>query len=162
METAHATGITVKDGATLQRVYTQIGTASTGTTVMALDNTIPQSNEGDEYMTRTITPSTGTSILNVRATIQLANSANVHMIAALFKDGGNDALTAVKQQVSGTNVMLPLHLEHSVVAGGVSEITFKIRAGGSGAGTTTCNGASGSGLFGGIALSSLVVEETKA
>ena len=40
----------------VQVVNTQTGAVATGTTVMPIDDTIPQNTEGDQYMTLAITP----------------------------------------------------------------------------------------------------------
>ncbi|HXJ72736.1 MAG TPA: hypothetical protein VNM37_07775, partial [Candidatus Dormibacteraeota bacterium] len=82
-----------------QVVVTQTGAVATGTTLIPLDDTIPQKTEGDEYMTLAITPKSATSKLVIEITLcasqNIAGSNNV--IVALFQDAGNDALAAATQ-----------------------------------------------------------------
>jgi hypothetical protein len=48
--------MTAKGNRLLQVVNTTTGAVATGTTVMPFDDTIPQSGEGDQYMSLAITP----------------------------------------------------------------------------------------------------------
>jgi hypothetical protein len=53
-------------------------------------------------------------------------------------------------------------IQHYMAAGTTSETTFKIRAGGSGAGTFTFNGAVGGRYFGGVGNAFLTITEISA
>lgn len=144
----------------LQIVSTQTSVVDTTANNIAVDDSLPQSNEGKEFLSRTITPVSATSILNVRAVLMVASSSSSQIVAALFQDAGADALSVSSQEVSGSNVMHQLTLEYSKTSGTTNQITFKVNAGAT-AGTTTNNGAAGARLFGGAILSSLTVTEIR-
>jgi len=151
-------------GSVVQVVSTQTGAVATGTTVIPYDDTIPQSGEGNEYMTRAITPKSATNILKIDVVIFLRNSktSGQSMIAALFKDSDSDALASGFYRRSDSSDGFAICFTHYVVAGGTSEITFKVRAGGGDAGTTTFNGGAGARLLGGVMASSITIQEIKA
>ena len=158
------TNAKVAVGAAVQQVSTMFSSVATGTTVTVRDDTIPQNTEGIEFMTQAITPLSATNILVIRATVYLASSiGDNNMMAALFQDTTASALAAAGQRSSATaNVELQVSLEYTMVAGTASETTFRIRAGGNGAGTTTFNGASGARQYGAIPKSSITITEHKA
>lgn len=152
-------------GAAVQVAYTETGAVATGTTLMFYDDTIPQSNEGDQYMTLSFTPKSATNILKIEVLGYFAHSvATSRIIGALFIDSGADAVAAAETFEGGTagaTHMLPLR--HMMVAGTTSAMTFKFRAGGASAGTLAFNGTTaGSRRYGGITLSSIVITEYKA
>ena len=158
------TNAKVAVGAAVQQVSTMFSGVATGTTVTVRDDTIPQNTEGIEFMTQAITPLSATNILVIRATVYLASSiGDNNMMAALFQDTTANALAVAGQRSSATaNVELQVSLEYTMVAGTASETTFRIRAGGNGAGTTTFNGASGARQYGAIPKSSITITEHKA
>lgn len=134
------------------------GAVATGTTVMPNDDTIPQNTEGDQYMTLAITPTNSSSTLTIQVIAQLNGGANQEMIVALFQDSTAGALAAIADNlVSGE--MRAMGLTHKMAAGTTSATTFKVRAGGSNAGTTTFNGNGGTRRFGGVCASSIVITE---
>lgn len=149
-------------GVVVQVVGEPFTAAATGTTTIPFDDTIPQNTEGTEFMTATITPKSATNILTVRAVALFGNSAAVTTSMALFQDTTADALAATAEYDGTTNVAIMLSLEHEKVAGTTSAITFKIRAGGSGAGTVTFGGTATNRVFGAITKCFLVIIETKA
>lgn len=158
------TSAKVDNGFIVQAVSTSYSAVATGTTVIPQDDTIPQNTEGDEYMTQAITPKSATNILVIRATIFLASSVSAQNIAAaIFQDTTASAIAVNGQTYSATaNKVCSIVVEHRMVAGTTSATTFKVRAGGSAAGTTTFNGAAGARLYGAITKSSIVIEEYKA
>ena len=147
-----------------QVVATQIGAVATGTTVIPLDDTIPQITEGDEYMTAAITPMSATSKLLIEVVFNFAiNNANV-VSMALFQDATANALRAVGDappNISGTtNFPGQMMLRHEMTSGTTSATTFRVRAGtSSGGGTVTFNGASAARLYGGVMASSITITE---
>lgn len=147
-------------GAIIQVLTSQTGTSATGTTVVPGDNTIPQITEGDQYMTQAITPSSTANDLLIDASAVLYHSASSFIAMALFQDATANALAAVvtaPNQSAGTPAIVPLsHRRQSLTT---SSTTFRIRAGGPGAGTTTFNGQGGSQLLGGVMASYLRVTE---
>ncbi len=151
-------------GRILQTVATTVVTSTTGSTVIPLDDTIPQNNEGDEYMTLSITPKSATSKLVIEASIHLANSSDTgtFLIAALFQDDTANALTATLERVTANinnSRVACLNMRHVMISGTTSATTFKVRGGGNTAGTTTFNGYVGSRLLGGVLSSSIKITE---
>lgn len=153
----------VANGFVVQVVSTNFSAVATGTTVLPFDDTIPQSTEGDQYITQAITPKSATNHLLIEATLQLSNSAGPNdLSAALFQDATANALAASDVTLSTNTYMYRVTVSHDMVAGTTSSTTFKIRAGASGAGTTTFNGQGGARRFGGITLSNIKITEYKA
>jgi hypothetical protein len=145
-------------GRIIQQVNTQDGALATGTTTMPTDDTIPQNTEGDEYMTLAITPTNTNNKLKIDVVFTGAFSASTNFSMALFQDSTADALAAVMAD-SQANRGQCLKLTHYMTAGTVSSTTFKIRAGGAAAGTTTFNGDLGARNFGGVSASSITITE---
>ena len=142
-------------GQTVQVQDTQTGTVATGTTRIPSDNTIPQSGEGDQYMTLAITPTATPNRLIIRAQGQLSGSLIDNMIMALFQDSTANALSSswANLQANGSWVVIPL--EYQMLAATASSTTFKMRAGTSSVGTTTLNGTRGR-QFKGATLNSYI------
>lgn len=135
------------------------GAVATGTTVIPNDNTIPQNTEGDEYITVSITPKSTTNKLIIESLTHISHTVDGRSVAALFKDSDASALkTAIGVNGAATTIK-QLSISHEMVAGTTSTITFKIRAGGTVAGTTTFNGSSGTGKFNGTMNSYIKVTE---
>ncbi len=142
----------------------QTGAVSTGTTTIPFDDTIPQNTEGDEYLSLTITPSSSANKLKIEVVIVLANTANGNkMTAALFQDSNANAIAAASHmQPIAPNKPVTIAFAYYMTAGTTSATTFKVRAGGEDAGTTTFNGISGGRIFGGVMASSITVTEITA
>lgn len=148
-------------GTPLQYTKYQLGSVQTGTTTIPNDDTIPQSNEGASFFIAGITPSSAANQVRIRARLNAAISAGSPMAMALFQDSITNALSAV-QQGATVDVMDQMVLDHWMVAGTTSGITFRLRAGPSTAGTMTVNGAAGVRKYGGVMTSTLEVEEIMA
>jgi hypothetical protein len=151
-------------GGFLQQVRYTTGTVATGTTLIPLDNTIPQNTEGDEYMTLAITPKSATSILVVQVIAQIAVSTNTNMTTALFRDTTANALAAVPSYApaSAGAYGLPLVFNHYLTSGSTSATTFKVRVGASASATTTFNGILGTAFYNGVMSSSIIITEYAA
>jgi hypothetical protein len=146
------------NGKLIQTVTFSTGAVATGTTTIPLDDTIPQITEGNEYMTLAITPTSASSLLCIQSTIALSSSGTLTIIAALFQDSTANALGTITRSINNGNLHT-LNLTYRMTAGTTSATTFRIRAGGSAAATTTLNGASGARLFGGACISNLSIME---
>ncbi|MCK5020357.1 MAG: hypothetical protein KAS32_25190 [Candidatus Peribacteraceae bacterium] len=149
-------------GSTIQVVNVQDGAVATGTTVLPIDNTIPQNTEGDEYMTLAVTPTSATNKLKIEIACFISNSqaAAARLGAALFQDSTANALAAgIGSRDGSAGAWAPVHFTHYMTAGTTNEITFKVRAGNSASGTTTFNGQTGSRVFGGVMASSMTITE---
>jgi hypothetical protein len=155
-------------GDRVQVKRTATGAMATGTTNMALDDTIPQNTEGTEFMTQAITPTSAANVLEIEALAQLSvDSGNSAVIAALFQDSTADALVAAAGHVDVSAATLGSfkygsRLSHSMLAATTSATTFKYRAGETASLTLTFNGAAGARLFGGVSNSYMQAQEIMA
>ncbi len=151
---------TALPGSIVQIASNATGAVGSGSTLIPFDDTIPQITEGNEYMTQAITPSSTASLLRITASAFLASSAAAQSLTmALFQDATANALAAVQDTTYGANGSLTSVLRHSMLAGIASSTTFRIRAGGSQAGTTTFNGFNAARIYGGVSASYLQIEE---
>lgn len=147
-------------GFPIQIVGNSTSAVSTGTTIIPLDDTIPQNTEGDQYMTQAITPTSATSKLVIEVVVMGAHSvAATDHIVALFQDSTANALAAVANNQATANGRTTTTLKHIMTAGTTSSTTFKIRVGGHQAGTFTFNGHSSTRDFGAITKSSIYITE---
>lgn len=149
-------------GVPVQVVSVAYSAVATGTTTIPNDDTVPQNTEGTEFMTLAITPKSATNMLKIELTAMLSHSAAVGVIGALFKDTTASAIAASPVRNTAAGEANTLSFVCPIVAGSTSEITFKFRAGGDGAGTLTFNGDGGARKLGAITKSSLVITEYKA
>ncbi len=145
----------------LQYVYTETGAVATGTTIIPLDNTIPQITEGDQYMSLTITPTSATStlIIDVIACCSATQSGANSFILALFQDTTANALASMVNATAGNSEPVVNSLRHIMTSGTTGSTTFKVRLGCSVANTLTFNGTSGNRLYGGVIASSIIIRE---
>jgi hypothetical protein len=142
----------------IQVVHLSYATVGSGSTAIPADDTIPQSNEGDEMMTLAIT-ATASNLLYVDVVVSLANSTNISIVAALFQDSTASAL-AVGWDYQGANSPTIITLRHKVVAAG-GATTFKVRVGAAG-GTTYWNQVAAGRSYGGVAGSTMTITEVRA
>jgi hypothetical protein len=142
----------------VQTSITEDGEVATGTTIMPIDDTIPQITEGDEYMTLSHTPLDAANLLNITVGVYLENPSASRMSVAVFQDAVANALGAVSQRGDDGDPHW-MYFRTQIVAGGTSAITFRVRAGASASGTTTFNGIGGSRIFGGVMASNIYIEE---
>ncbi len=143
----------------VQVVDSGVTSSSTGTTILPGDNTIPQNTEGDEYITASITPLSATNRLVVDVIAFVGHSVtDVIVTGALFQNSTANAICAGIHYANCANV-LPIVIRHEMAAGSTSAITFKLRIGGSVAGTTYFNRASTGAIFGGVLRSSIRITE---
>jgi len=150
-------------GITVQQVNTPYGEVATGTTTMALDDTIPQSSEGTEFLTASITPKSVSNKLRIDVVVNVSiNSADKWPIVALFQDSTADALASSMKENLTNNELTPIPFTYWMDAGTTSSTTFKVRAGPNSAATITLNGIASSRYMGGTLVSSLTITEYAA
>lgn len=137
------------------------GAVATGTTVTPWDDTIPQNTEGDQYMSQAVSPVSAANLLAVDYIWNGTNSATVQLTAALFQDAVANALVAnVSNNIAGA--AQPVQIAGSFLTSSTAATTtFKLRTGGSAAGTTTFNGSAGARKLGGVHNSYLRVTEVQ-
>ena len=145
----------------VKSAHTKFSAHDEGQTTTPLDNTIPQSNEGNQFMTQAFTPDDGANELVIEGIAHVAHSAGSgHFILALFKDSDTDAIAVFPQNGNSNGIMHGIPFRHKMTAGTTSAITFKVRVGHTAVGNTYFNSEGGSSRFGGTTLGSHIrVEE---
>jgi hypothetical protein len=147
-------------GSPVQMVSTETGAVATGATIIPLDDTIPQSNEGDQYMSLSITPKSATSKLLVEVVFNgsCSDAGGAAITVALFRDSGANAIAA-STTTNSALFMTAIPLRHVESSGSTTTTTFKVRVGTNASGTVTFNGQSGGRKLGGAMASSIVIRE---
>ncbi len=153
-----------KPGQEVQRQFNFTGALASGTTVMPNDDTIPQSTEGDQYMSQAITPTFQGNVLQIEHVGNYGNGSVAYIGVALFQDSTANALATsyfVPAGISQGNWVIPLGWQ--MLAATVVATTFKVRAG-STSGTVAFNGTSTGPArrFGGSLSSFLSIREIMA
>lgn len=149
-------------GIVLQVLTSQSVTYVTGTgSAIPIDDTIPQSTEGDQYFSITITPGNASNRLLIEAALNLAASnVNAWFTLALFQDSGTGAIAASTQFLPTSGGIVAATLRFIMAAGTTSATTFKLRAGvQSGDTPAYMNGNSSGRFLGGVMVSGMSVTE---
>lgn len=146
-------------GYTIQSSLFTTGSASTGTTTIPDDDTIPQNSEGNQYMSLSFLPTCASNILWISAQGHFKHTAAGFQVMSLFQDATANALAATISGSVGSNDWEASRIEYPMIAGTTSSTTFNIRAGKEFAGTQTFNGTTGSRMFGGVLNSYIRIEE---
>jgi len=156
-------GSTPLPGMEVQRQRNQTGALGTGTTTMPGGDSIPSNTQGDQYMTQAITPASSANVLDIEVKMFGSNSGAVPIQMGLYQDTTTNALQALFSHNSNlANGSLTLAINHWLLAGTTSSTTFKMRAGGTAAGTTSFNGTASIRNMGGVANSYLGIKELAA
>jgi len=131
-------------GTIAQLVEQTKSTAQATTAVIPFDNSIPQIGEGTEYMTQSFTPVNASNILLIDFRSYVTGASGDNYTLALF-DGNTDALAAMNIYGAGVigSFACNCFIDHQMVAGTTSPITFSIRFGGNAGTSVTLNGAGG-------------------
>jgi len=146
-------------GMPVQELEATLNTVATGTTTIPFDDTIPQSTEGDQYLTKTMTPQSAANLLRQRVSMPFGGSLVAGNTIALFQDAGANAISAICITIPGVNYVDLAGLENWMLAGATAATTFKVRAGLNTAGTLTVNGAAGARFMGGSMVTRLQISE---
>jgi hypothetical protein len=147
----------------LQVVHYDTGASAIGTTPRPLNDTIPQSNEGDQYMSLAITPLSATSTLVIDVTYFASFSvASSWITGALFRDNTASAIGAMPSYEATGLAAHPTTFSVKVPSNATTATTFKVRIGGSTGGTLTFNGAISARYLGGVMSSSIRITEIAA
>ena len=150
-------------GKIVQSLYSEYAGEATLSTTIPLDDTIPQVGEGTELFSQAITASDGSNIIEISAIVNGAPQGTATLIAALFLDGGGDAIYAcvLGHDGVGGNQSDNGTLRYRVAAADTSAHTYTVRVGcNSGAWFPNSN-ASGD-KFAGTAKCTMVVTEYSA
>ena len=146
-------------GILVQRLHADYGEIDSGTTVLPVDDTIPENTDGTEFMSLAITPQAAGNLLTVMGEIFLSGSiSNLYLTMALFKDGNAVATRSVYHLSGQTPVVVSFH--HAASAGATIPITFSVRAGAHQAATCYMNAIAGLRHFGTSPKSHISIWET--
>ena len=148
-------------GAVIQVANYQTGAVATGTTTIPLDDTIPTSSEGTQFMTLSITPKSSTNKLKITVVFNFAINGAITGVVTLLKNSDVAAIAAMSQTVGSGNAN-GTTFTHYMTAGTTDAITFNVRAGPVTAATMTFNGRVGARDFGGVLASSITIEEIQS
>lgn len=161
-----ATGtLAVADGVTLQTVYAEMATYTTGTTTMSGgSDTVPQQTDGTQLVTVPITPKLSTSKLLIEIDLQASHSAGTNLWAGIFQDATAAALAARMVGIPAADSLAPVSFRFQMTSGTTSSTTFKLRIGmlNGAAGTWSVNGNSTTRRLGGAQRVTITVREIKA
>lgn len=154
----------LNSGSIVQVVNYQTGTYATGSTQIPEDNTIPQSAEGDQYMSLAVTPTNASNKLKIEVTWIGGCADTQGFCVALFQDSTAGALACAVGRAAGIDQPTTVSFIHYMTAGTTNTTTFKVRAGASTGSTALWfNGQqiSGSpgGVYGGVLASSITITE---
>ena len=148
-------------GSVIQTKNTTVSTHTTETTHgIPADDTIATSSEGKEVMTLSITPISASSKLLIKVVMFGSSRNDAVMTAALFQDSGSASIAQINAYQSTGTGTHALQFNHYMTSGTTSATTFKVR-GGVNSGTFTFNGHSEVRQLGGIASSSIIIQEIK-
>jgi hypothetical protein len=150
-------------GARFNQVREQTGALATGTTVIPLDDTIPQSGEGDEYIDVVHAATSAANITELEGSVNLFHSAaGSALMAHLIQDSVANAIASAfggKDSTSWSSGVVPI--KHQMRSPAAST-TYNLRAGSNTAGTTNFNGHTGGRMHGGVLSSYLSATEIMA
>ena len=160
-----ATAAGTEQARLVQVVNEANATMNTTTTASPpLDDTLPQNDEGGEFLTAEITPTNSNNKLLIEVDFPTVSHsvANANFIISLFKDSDADAIASSYHQLAFAGGGKQSTLRYYMTAGTTSAITFKVRAGSSTSGTVTINGLSSTRYLGGALKRSMTISEIRA
>ena len=179
MATLSVGGTTVFDGSALQSGVTgdvsgvtifpaghvvQIQSVETGALATGsangpyLDDTPPQSNEGDQVLSLAITPTSATNKLEILINISVGVDGGT-LFGSLFQDSNVSASASCCNYVSTANTMWNMGFAHTMVAATTSATTWKLRIGTQISHTISLNGVRGGRMHGGTCKTSMIIKE---
>lgn len=139
------------------------GAVATGTTVVALDDTVPDSADGDAYLTpAVITKHSQSNIVEVEFVANFASTvASDGFVGFVDSTSGGGAVLTQAGNIVATGDQIILSGKKRLVHD-LQTVDFSLRAGSSAAGTTTFNGRASARLYGGTMGSYMTVREIQA
>jgi hypothetical protein len=142
-------------GLVVQTQYLEDGVSDSGSTAFPIDDTTPQNDEGDEFLSLAITPKKSANLLVIEVVVHISNGAiTTWLAAALFKDSDVNAISSSAEFQSAADGGVVLSWRHERTAGSTAAQTFAVRCGAS-TDTTVFNNA----LFNGTLASSIRITE---
>jgi len=155
-------------GDVLQVVYATDATVQTISSIIPLDDTIPQQTEGSEVITLSITPTNASNLLLISYKVSgvVTTTGPTAIITSLFQDAGAGAIYAdvdgTGSDKGGQHITVNNFYYHT--AGTIAPTTIKLRMGFGAAGTFKTNARllGGARVFGGVSKIQLIITEIKA
>lgn len=127
-------------------------------TILPIDDTVPQNTEGTQVLTVSYAAKVSTDRL--RVTFEgFVTSSSVITACALFIDSGANAVDVQSTTTPGTALTAPLYMSYEYLPGDTSSHTFAVRCGNNTASALHFNGNNTTRLFGGVATTTLQVDE---
>lgn len=127
--------------------------------VIPLDDTIPDVSEGTEIISATFTPASASNRIRFRfqgmASTNIASAATV----ALFVNSVSAAIAASGVYIASANQSYPLVLEYEAAAVSATAKVYTVRVGPAAGTVLSMNSGSGGRLYGGVARSTLTIDE---
>ena len=117
-------GASFPTGHVIQHVYNQTGAVATGTTIFNEDDTIPQNDEGTQFLTQAITPKKSTSTISIEIHIFYSQSTGTRSGIALFKDSDADALAFTSNHVKDATSMSNMQIFYAETSGNTTARTY--------------------------------------
>jgi hypothetical protein len=146
-------------GGIIQIVDASTTTATSTTSTIPFDSTIPQNTEGTELLTVSITPRSTSNKLIIFVSVPFIDgSSNILITFPLFRDSGANAIALGQCEVSGADNAESVFYTHFISPNTSSSTTFKLRYGPS-AGTAFINRRNSGETLGATAAVRLTVME---
>lgn len=147
----------VSAGMVIQVQNYTTGVWVSGTTVIPLDDTIPQITEGTQFLSLSFTPKKANSKLKVEIVLQLTSSIATDGSMALFKDSGVNAIASAITNMNASNIGRSVVFIAYIDAINTNTAIYTVRVGGT-SGTVYLNGFTGR-YHGGSLASSITITE---
>jgi hypothetical protein len=132
---------------------------SSTSAVIPFDSTIPQVGEGTEILSVVLTPTSSSAKVRVEAILTIGTSAGCWIIAAMFVNGGANAVDVSVTYMGTAGGGVTFGLAYEYTPGTTSAQTFSVRLGKDSGGATLTPNSFGGQTFGGVAKSSLAATE---
>jgi hypothetical protein len=152
-------------GQIVQDRYTDLPLISQGTTLIPFDNTVPQSNEGDEYFSLAFSSRSLCNVLDFSGEFTFeVNTIGNNCAVILIKDTEPSAVAiSIGSHAATASRARPFYLRHRQYVPSVSSITWHVRAGCNNASTLYLNSTNAGGAnYGWATISALRAVEIMA
>lgn len=146
-------------GMVVDRAYAEYTANANLTTVIPLDDTVPQVTEGTQILSVSLTPKSATNKVRIRFEGYFALTAINNGVVAVFSGASASALASGVTSAPAADYTCPLVVEHEYVPGVTTAVTYTVRVGPGSAVTMRMNGTTAGRLLGGSLKSTLVIEE---
>lgn len=157
-EREFSTGVWIPFGQVIQSVINPIP-VTTGNSIIFYGNIAPVFADGFQILTFTVTPFLSTSTIFVMYSLMLDHSTNNRIVtAALFAD--NNLVGCASANVGTAGRPISTTFTHRFLPGSTAPVTFVIKVGANGGGTTYVNRGTNATL-GGATVSTAIALEIK-